>query len=152
MITMLLGGLWHGAGWNFVIWGGWHGLALCINHWYRERFGGLASRTLGWSLTMLVVMVGWFFFRATDAAIFTGMLRSLHHLSWLGVHTAMLRIIVLLALPLFALEYVEYRNGQDQLTETGFRRLTFAAIASCMLLTIFAASQRPAVNFIYFQF
>ncbi len=80
MATMLLGGLWHGAGWTFVIWGGLHGLYLVIHHaWQgvRKRLGhDLASsspggRLLGAALTFLAVVVGWVFFRATslDAAL-----------------------------------------------------------------------------------
>jgi alginate O-acetyltransferase complex protein AlgI len=70
-ITMLLGGLWHGAGWTFVIWGALHGLYLAINHAFTAirarlipgaptRVGSAAS----WLLTFLAVVVGWVFFRA----------------------------------------------------------------------------------------
>ena len=72
MITMLLGGLWHGAGWTFVIWGGLHGLYLVINHvWNRltatdHALAALAGagRWLGPVLTFLAVVVAWVFFRA----------------------------------------------------------------------------------------
>lgn len=73
MITMLLGGLWHGAGWNFVIWGGLHGGYLIVNHfWSNSTFGAtfrsLAGRHLytvfAWSVTMLAVIIAWVFFRA----------------------------------------------------------------------------------------
>jgi alginate O-acetyltransferase complex protein AlgI len=70
-ITMLLGGLWHGAGWTFVIWGGLHGLYLAINHAFttaRVRFGFDAPSRVGsaasWLVTFLAVVVGWVFFRA----------------------------------------------------------------------------------------
>jgi alginate O-acetyltransferase complex protein AlgI len=74
MTTMLLGGLWHGAGWTFVIWGGLHGLALVAHQaWQgmRTRMGQdlgkttLIGRMTGTALTFLVVVVGWVFFRAT---------------------------------------------------------------------------------------
>ena len=79
VLTMLLGGLWHGAGWTFVIWGGLHGLLLVINHvWHalRRRLGHDLSRStrLGRHLARLVtfaaVVLGWVCFRATsfDAA------------------------------------------------------------------------------------
>ena len=64
-ITMLLGGLWHGASWNFVIWGGYHGLLLSL-----ERATGL-SKPRWWlmvpraALTFVLVQIGWVFFRAT---------------------------------------------------------------------------------------
>ena len=80
MVTMLLGGLWHGAGWTFVIWGGLHGLYLCVNHAWTHLAGRflpgrfLASRPaklLAWLATFTAVVVGWVFFRAAsfDAAI-----------------------------------------------------------------------------------
>ncbi len=80
MITMLLGGLWHGANWTFVVWGGLHGVFLVVNHAWQtalERAGwpateaGWARRLVGWSITTLVVMIAWVFFRATsfDAAV-----------------------------------------------------------------------------------
>ncbi len=65
MITMLVAGLWHGAGWTFVLWGGIHGLCLWIAHASREaslRVPGL----LGWALTFSFVMSSWVFFRAPD--------------------------------------------------------------------------------------
>jgi len=68
LLTMLLGGLWHGAGWTFVVWGGLHGLYLAVNHGWRalrgERPGTRAGRALSWALTFLAVVVGWVLFRA----------------------------------------------------------------------------------------
>ena len=80
MATMLLGGLWHGAGWTFVIWGGLHGLALVVHQAWRglrARLGhdmtssSRAGRAASIALTFLVVVVGWVFFRASsfDAAM-----------------------------------------------------------------------------------
>ncbi len=89
MVTMLLGGLWHGAAWTFVAWGGLHGLYLCINHaWRRVRFGkneagtaGLAERTLGWAITLLGVIVGWVFFRAESFESAWSVLRGMSGLT-----------------------------------------------------------------------
>lgn len=75
MTTMLLGGLWHGAGWTFVIWGGLHGLYLVINHAWRglrQRLGQdidrstLPGRTAARTLTLLCVIVAWVYFRAEN--------------------------------------------------------------------------------------
>jgi alginate O-acetyltransferase complex protein AlgI len=70
-LTMLLGGLWHGASWNFVIWGAMHGGALAVNRWFEATasFPMTLRRVLqwppvAWLLTMLVVFTGWVFFRA----------------------------------------------------------------------------------------
>ena len=85
MITMLLGGLWHGAGWTFVIWGALHGGYLIVNHaWHALRaavgFPGPPSRFsrfAGCALTFVAVVVGWVFFRAPTVdqalAILAGM-------------------------------------------------------------------------------
>jgi len=66
--TMLLGGLWHGASWTFVVWGGLHGSYLAAERWLRERFAGyqpgpVALVALG-LLTYLLVQLTWVFFRA----------------------------------------------------------------------------------------
>ena len=73
LATMLLGGLWHGAGWNFVIWGGLHGSFLIINHAWRDLIKShtitrlvppMVRVALSWAITMLAVIVAWVFFRA----------------------------------------------------------------------------------------
>jgi alginate O-acetyltransferase complex protein AlgI len=75
-LTMLLGGLWHGAAWTFVVWGAIHGVALAIHKlWTRgrkitdegrqvESLRQLPAALGGWVLTMVVVLVAWVFFRA----------------------------------------------------------------------------------------
>lgn len=71
MVTMLLGGMWHGAGWTFIIWGGLHGVYLAINHgWQSLSFLHLGhsriSSALSWAATFLAVVFAWAFFRAPD--------------------------------------------------------------------------------------
>ena len=75
IITMLLGGLWHGAGWTFIIWGGLHGVYLVINHawqWGRKQLGQDLKqstwwgRFLGTAITFIVVTVAWVLFRAEN--------------------------------------------------------------------------------------
>ncbi|HSI60515.1 MAG TPA: MBOAT family O-acyltransferase [Ideonella sp.] len=77
MTTMLLGGLWHGAGWTFVFWGGLHGVYLVANHGFRAlcgeaRLAALARQRLfaagSWALTMAAVVLAWVFFRAASFA------------------------------------------------------------------------------------
>jgi alginate O-acetyltransferase complex protein AlgI len=75
LVTMLLGGLWHGAGWNFLVWGGLHGVYLCINHLWRAWRGGKAdasptgpaAKGVCWAITFFAVVLGWVFFRARTA-------------------------------------------------------------------------------------
>ncbi|MEG3640115.1 MBOAT family O-acyltransferase [Magnetococcus sp. PR-3] len=80
-LTMLLGGLWHGAGWTFVIWGALHGLYLTLNHfwqaWAPVQKSFWHNRITAQLLTFLAVIIAWVFFRATTfegaSQIMTGM-------------------------------------------------------------------------------
>jgi D-alanyl-lipoteichoic acid acyltransferase DltB (MBOAT superfamily) len=86
MITMVLGGLWHGAGWTFVLWGALHGGYLAINHaWHalRRRLGhdlnqsGSAARAAACLLTFAAVVIAWVVFRASDMHAATAMLQAM---------------------------------------------------------------------------
>jgi alginate O-acetyltransferase complex protein AlgI len=83
LVTMLLGGLWHGAGWNFLVWGGLHGVYLGINHLWRGWRGwrggdapaaatGLpataSAQAISWAITFFAVVIAWVFFRARTMA------------------------------------------------------------------------------------
>jgi D-alanyl-lipoteichoic acid acyltransferase DltB (MBOAT superfamily) len=90
-ITMLLGGMWHGAGWNFLIWGALHGTYLVLNHGHHflcRRFsfptGGRLYRGLAWLLTFVAVVVAWVYFRAETLH---GAHTLLSAMAGLGVHT-----------------------------------------------------------------
>lgn len=103
LITMLLGGLWHGANWTFVAWGGLHGLALAVNHRFTAAIEGtpfarLLDSTLGrlacWTATFLGVIAGWVLFRADSFGsawrIWRGMV-GLNGLVLQDRHAALLR-------------------------------------------------------------
>lgn len=78
LLTMLLGGVWHGAGWTFVLWGVMHGVLLLLNHAWRavsvhlprpaSPRWGTAARMLGVGMTFLLVALAWVLFRAPDLA------------------------------------------------------------------------------------
>jgi len=81
MLTMLLGGLWHGAGWNFVIWGGLHGLALVVHReWERSRLPALVPApvrfVVGTVGTFWWVCLAWIFFRSATFSEALGICRS----------------------------------------------------------------------------
>ena len=97
MIVMLLGGLWHGAGWTFVVWGGLHGFYLLVNHLWRglsrravqSTAGPSAFETLaGRCLTLLAVVVAWSFFRAESLNGATVMLTGMS--GWNGIEMSLL--------------------------------------------------------------
>ncbi len=85
MLTMLLGGLWHGAGWTFVIWGGIHGALLVINHWWDSRVKKRIDPQqhpvwriwLGRVTTFLIVTIAWVFFRAESLSAALHLLGSM---------------------------------------------------------------------------
>jgi D-alanyl-lipoteichoic acid acyltransferase DltB (MBOAT superfamily) len=87
LLTMLLGGIWHGAGWTFAVWGLLHGVYLCINHaWQRlaSRLPLLNHRLLDLpyrSLTFLAVLVAWVYFRALDIPTAHRMLQAMSGLA-----------------------------------------------------------------------
>jgi D-alanyl-lipoteichoic acid acyltransferase DltB (MBOAT superfamily) len=87
--TMLIGGLWHGAGWTFVFWGGLHGAYLMVNHAWRHLTEGSAWAASRWlrpgyqALTLLAVIVGWVFFRAATFGDATSILAGM-----IGLHGA----------------------------------------------------------------
>ena len=88
MLTMLIGGLWHGAGWNFVLWGGLHGLYLAANHAWRTLAGvrvgasSIVYSALAGFLTFICVVVAWVPFRAGNFAATETLLASM--VGWHG--------------------------------------------------------------------
>jgi len=84
LATMLIGGLWHGAAWTFIVWGGLHGCYLVINHGWRALRGrmtarpaGSVERAAGWAVTFLAVVAAWVFFRAATFHGAAAMLRGM---------------------------------------------------------------------------
>lgn len=105
MSTMLLGGLWHGAGWTYVAWGGLHGLYLVVHQAWRSWRPSLGRWTvprparpllsaLAWALTFMSVVVAWVFFRASDISHALSVLRGMA-----GLHGAVLPDQILNMLP-----------------------------------------------------
>ena len=84
LLTMLLGGLWHGAGWTFVVWGGLHGIYLVVNHFWSTHLPSI-GKWFGGGLTFFCVVVAWVFFRAEDLTSAFEMLRSMFGLNGLSL-------------------------------------------------------------------
>lgn len=152
LLTMSLGGLWHGASWTFVLWGLLHGAALAM--WRRFSRGSeprsTVARVAGWALTMLVVFVGWFLFRAANWDLLMGMLYALTNWEWAPVHSAVLLAILSLSGPLILLEWQLQMHGDYFLLRrpAWMRHPLFAALAAVTI----AASGHVNATFIYFQF
>jgi D-alanyl-lipoteichoic acid acyltransferase DltB (MBOAT superfamily) len=125
MATMLLAGLWHGAGWNFIAWGGLHGAYLVIHSQYRRLFPPLPA-ALGQALTLTAVVLAWVPFRAASfadtLAIFRGMA---------GLNGIALPQMIVSALPSFA----AIATPVPLLQSLGdARTLSFPEVSACLLL------------------
>jgi D-alanyl-lipoteichoic acid acyltransferase DltB (MBOAT superfamily) len=118
-ITMVLGGLWHGAGWTYVVWGALHGLYLVINHaWIaaRRRLAPHSAPTR-WSVwiarlvTLLAVIVGWVFFRSENFSAALNMLRGMAGFNGIAIPIAILAKLGALGSALTAMGVNEYLGG-----------------------------------------
>jgi alginate O-acetyltransferase complex protein AlgI len=76
MLTMLIGGLWHGAAWTFVFWGGYHGVLLALHRWQAKRWDALPAWFRQGAM-FLAAVIGWVFFRATSFDMALGLLRRM---------------------------------------------------------------------------
>jgi len=106
MVTMLLGGLWHGAGWTFVAWGGLHGLFLVINHlWIGLRARHPDSLALppftSHALTLFVVVVAWVFFRADSFPTAIHVLAAMSGLNGIGLSEGLHLHVLMIGLAAF---------------------------------------------------
>ena len=160
MTTMLLGGLWHGANWTFVVWGGIHGLALSVERYVRTVFA-LDERPAPpfWSprawvariVLFHLVCVAWVFFRAPGLGEAVAFLRGLGTLTWTAEYGIALRFLALFTLPLFVIDLFNESRGEEYLLERSFVPRRFAVgMAMMIVVTLLAANQLNA--FIYFQF
>ncbi|MCR6636433.1 MBOAT family O-acyltransferase [Devosia sp.] len=152
IITMALGGLWHGASWNFVLWGLLHGFTQAA--WRLFRFPAsptsLVGKATGWAVTMLVVFVGWFLFRASDWSTLTSMVRALVTWRWLDVHTELVRTLATIVAALALLEYFLIRKGDFFLIE-GRKILLYPVMSAMVVVTVsLLGGNQP--SFIYFEF
>jgi alginate O-acetyltransferase complex protein AlgI len=92
MLTMLLGGLWHGAALRFVLWGGLHGAFLVIHGW-SKRLGLRFPALVSWLLTLVCVMLAWVPFRASDFAAAKEFYRGLFGLNGIAIPSIYIRLL-----------------------------------------------------------
>jgi D-alanyl-lipoteichoic acid acyltransferase DltB (MBOAT superfamily) len=158
ILTMLLGGLWHGANWTFVAWGALHGFALAATRAFREWRAGkrallppFVAHALGVFLTFHLVCAGWILFRSET---FTKARVLFLKLGEGTTHHGNLdsRVVLVLALGLLG-HFVP--GGWYSAAKTGFCRLPAAAQAALLfgvLVLLRTVASADAVPFVYFQF
>jgi alginate O-acetyltransferase complex protein AlgI len=179
LLTMLLGGLWHGAGWTYVAWGALHGAYLVINHGWRAvrqrlawRLGAVGSveTRFGQALTFLAVVVGWVCFRSSTIDAAARMLRAMAGGDSVGTSlplaqsaTALVVIVACFLVAWFApntQELMEYRGpagnaGYLPISKGSggiWRPTTRWAILIGCVLGISLMSLSKVSEFLYFQF
>ncbi len=160
LLTMLLGGLWHGANWTFVVWGALHGGGLAVGRAVRRALqqddsdpASLVS-PIGWVRRIAVfhlVCLTWIFFRAASVREALRFLYGLQTFVWRPHFAVAFQFLALFALPLFAIDLLN-ESRQEEYVVAGFEYpwrvavgLTFMA-----LITLFSANTLNA--FIYFRF
>jgi alginate O-acetyltransferase complex protein AlgI len=155
MLTMLLGGLWHGASWNFVIWGGLHGLALGIHRLYNHFVPETSMprrmiRMLRVPLTFYWVCIAWIFFRAGDYSRALPILKGFVLFQSTGSKELPFFLVYALLL-LGLMHWISYRKPvvrfAERLPDTAYA----VSYGFAWFLAVFFTSVRYT-PFIYFQF
>lgn len=156
-ITMLLGGLWHGAAWNFILWGGYQGAILSIHRFFTAGKPKIQSSTFGYVLKVIlffaVTCYGWLLFRANSVAQIADF-TSILLFDWtdLSMHIKRPTLGTILSLPvLFLYELAEYKSSNIRFYLWTPKSVAGGAIAYIVLLIAMGLSNEPT-QFIYFQF
>jgi alginate O-acetyltransferase complex protein AlgI len=162
MLTMLLGGLWHGAAWTFIIWGLIHGLILCLYRPFEKSLKAARSATLVYSgvtarVLQMVVMfhlicLGWLFFRADTVGQAFGMLGQLFtNFQPTPFASSAFVMILFYVLPLFIFEAWLERSG-DLVRVLKIHWLLRVAFYSYLVLMLWFFPSPTQYEFVYFQF
>jgi D-alanyl-lipoteichoic acid acyltransferase DltB (MBOAT superfamily) len=158
-LTMLLGGLWHGAAWTFVAWGAFHGTIITLTHYLAnvkvfERFNNsnaLIVNFLKWAVTFYLILIGWVFFRAIDinsAITIIGNLHTLNSASELGANAWFIFILTTFwILLVHVMDYFVIKSA-DKLEKKNWQFWLLIIIGQALCLLI----GEPSNEFIYFQF
>lgn len=158
MLTMVLGGLWHGAAWNYVLWGVYHGSLLSAHRVIRDRLGDArdnaamaVAKIVGFGM---LTLYGWLLFRATSLAQVVSFTETLFTgAGGLTVNAARPSFSAAIGLALLVVwELAQYRNGGEARFYQRLPAWVIGLVLAIMIfLTVMGTSNEPA-QFIYFQF
>ena len=156
ILTMLLGGLWHGANWTFVVWGGIHGLGLASQRFISggTEIAASCAPVLRWVRRVLVfhvVCFAWVFFRSPSFDVAWSLLVGLGHWQWQSAYgSAIAFLTTYVAALLFIDLNIERSGGEYVLEKKPVICRAMCGLLLCILTTLMGANQTSA--FIYFQF
>jgi len=167
LLTMLLGGLWHGANWTFVVWGGIHGLGLAAERLLRQLLGRSGESPPGpdelrrslfdvgtWlkrAVVFHLVCLAWIFFRATSLRGAGDLLSGLTTLAWRSEFVTAFVILLFFGLPLLAMDLLNEYRGEEYVGERLSVKVRIA-VATGLLFSLAWFSGNDLNAFIYFQF
>ncbi len=152
LLTMLAGGLWHGANWSFVVWGGLHGAALAVERAAGARMSSRAVvRRLLQILVFHFVCAAWIFFRANNLHTALNLLGDLRVWSWSATYTTAFLYLALLASPILLIDLWLEHTSEEYPTQHASFGWQLAAAAGAILLVAFGAAYQ-STPFVYFQF
>ena len=155
MITMLLGGLWHGASWNFIIWGAIHGTALSIEKYFNSKIEINKILFLGYPLTFSIVLFSWIFFRSQDLDSAFLAINSIMQLDlsmpFIENRSLAANIIIVLSAGLFFDFYLFKKKISLESLGSKFGKFKFIMLVS-LIISLINLLYSTSNNFIYFQF
>ncbi len=154
IITMTLGGLWHGASWTFVLWGVLHGVALCAERLIRgsqpsPKPKPFYSNWIGWGVTMMIVLIGWVLFRSPDLSSAISMLdRMFFRTSGIQWYPP----LVIAAISLMVLEHLAWQSRWRPVMRLPYDRWYSPIATTVMIWGLVLYSPTGFQPFVYFQF
>ena len=155
-ITMLLGGLWHGAAWNYILWGAYQGAILSIHRYFTHKKEEYQSSNINLILKIIFFFIitcyGWLLFRANSFTQITEFTYLLFNWNDLSINIKRPTLAAILALPmLIAYEFFEYKTKNIKFYCELLNPLVSTAVALAILFIAMGLSNKPS-QFIYFQF
>jgi alginate O-acetyltransferase complex protein AlgI len=147
MITMLLGGLWHGANWTFVFWGGYHGALLVLYRLVKREWDAMPA-WLARCVTFLAVLIGWIFFRSPTFSVALSLCSSMFHWHGGALPEGMGSLVSFLAI---AAVWAHWGKNPLEFDHAWTRWQAAMITALCALALVFITAGRES-PFLYFQF
>lgn len=161
-LTMLLGGLWHGAAWNYIWWGAYHGVLLCVHRWLTDKAWFRVPKVVAWFSMLHLTVAGFLIFRSTrrgfdqgvqvdqsgsqliELATSFGRLSPTHDIAYL------LGSITFFALPMFLIEW--WRSRTNNLAKIATHSRYGVVVVGILVFLVIRWGIQRADAFIYFQF
>jgi len=148
IIVFLVGGIWHGAGWTFIIWGLMHGVALSVCHLW-QRLNIAIPKGLAWFITFSFINIAWIFFRAPSMSSALSMLQDCFDFQ----HVTVINPLIVLSILMAFVVCLFVRNSNELIVSKVMAwRIAPVLLGSAFLMSIYILLIRNSSAFLYFQF